>query len=217
MTPTTYFLLILLCAVSGAGRAEEASALGSAAWQQALAAKPEGDPAKGSALYDQFGCPACHGATGSPSNPAWPVLTGQRPLYLYKMLLDYRAGRVGGSDAATMSAMAKPLDETSMAHIAAWLGSLARPAPSAEAGTAPAILGGDRTRLMPPCEGCHGANAQGWDLQPALSGQHREFIAAALTRFKTGERANDINGGMGQFARKLSETEIRDLAGYFGR
>lgn len=69
----------------------------------------------------------------------WPVLAGQRPLYLYKMLLDFKAGRVGGGEAATMAAMASTLDAADMADIAAWLGGLPRPAPAHESTAPPAL------------------------------------------------------------------------------
>ena len=194
-----------------------AEALSEIAWQAAQLAKPEGDASLGQSLYEERGCAACHGAQGIPDNREWPVLAGQRSLYVYKMLLDYRDKRVGGTDAELMAGVAAGLSEQEMAHLAAWLGSLRRPSASGVTEVSPPILRGDRSRLIPPCEACHGANGQGWDLQPALAGQSRTFLSAVLLRFKNGERANDINGGMGQFARKLTDDEIRMLSIYYGR
>lgn len=133
------------------------------------------------------------------------------------MLLDFKAGRVGGGEAATMAAMASTLDAADMADIAAWLGGLPRPAPAHESTAPPALLRGDRTRLIPPCEACHGADGQGWEALPAITGQNRAYFVAALTRFKEGGRANDINHGMGMIARELTAAEIQALAGYFSR
>lgn len=194
-----------------------AEALGVPAWDAALAAKPQGDPDRGRQRYADGGCGGCHGEAGVAERREWPVLAGQRPLYLYKMLLDFKAGRVGGGEAATMAAMASTLDAADMADIAAWLGGLPRPAPAHESTAPPALLRGDRTRLIPPCEACHGADGQGWEALPAITGQNRAYFVAALTRFKEGGRANDINHGMGVVARELTAAEIQALAGYFSR
>jgi cytochrome c553 len=192
-------------------------ALTVAAWSRAAAAQPPGDPARGAQRYAEHGCGACHGPAGVADNPAWPVLAGQRPLYLYKTLLDFREGRMAGPDAAVMAPMAAGLDEAAIADLSAWLGGLPRPRASSAARQAPAVLGGDRERLVPPCEACHGANGQGWDVQPALSGQNEGYFARTLLAFKEGRRTNDINAGMAQIAQALSEAEIRALAEYFCR
>lgn len=193
-----------------------AEPLSVSAWQQAAAAKPAGDPIAGGKLYTEQGCAGCHGAAGIPDNRDWPVLLGQRPLYTYKMLLDYRANRVGGPEAALMAPMAAGLSDQAMADIAAWLAERPRP-PASRHSADPAILRGDRARLIPPCEACHGANGQGWDVQPALSGQNPGYFAAALHRFKSGQRGNDLNAGMAMIAKRLSEEEIRALADHYGR
>ena len=207
-------VLLLLFGLSDGVRAE---ALSETAWQQTLSAKPTGDATLGQSLYGERGCAGCHGAQGIPDNREWPVLAGQRPLYLYKMLLDYRDKRLGDASAAPMAGVAAGLSDEDMAHLAAWLGGLRRPAAPGISGGVPSIAKGDRSRLIPPCEACHGANGQGWDLQPAVSGQNRAYLSAVLYRFKTGERSNDINGGMAQFARKLNEDEIRQLSIFYGR
>jgi cytochrome c553 len=197
-----------------------ASALGNAltvsGWQGLLTAMPLGDAERGKALYEDRGCSGCHGTKGVADSPNWPVLAGQRPLYLYKMLLDYHDARVGGSEGPLMASVAAGLEPQESADLSAWLASLPRPRAS-DRSAPPAILRGDRTRLLPPCEACHGANGQGWDLQPVLTGQNRAYLEAVLTRFKRGERSNDINSGMGMIARRLTEEEIRALADFYGR
>ena len=212
----TIFIVFLLTSLSLFGDAH-AEALSETAWQAVQSGKPAGDATVGQSLYGDRGCAACHGVQGIPDNRDWPVLAGQRSLYLYKMLLDYRDKRVGGTDAGLMAGVAAGLTEQDMAHLAAWLGALRRPSAPGVSGVSPPITKGDRSRLIPPCEACHGANGQGWDLQPAIAGQSRTFLSAVLYRFKNGERANDINGGMGQFARKLTDDEIRMLSIYYGR
>lgn len=203
--------LVLVCANAYGAAMSEPD------WQAARAAKPAGDAAIGQSLYVGKGCAGCHGAQGVPDNKEWPVLAGQRPLYLYKMLLDYRDQRLNGPSASTMNGVAASLKEDEMAHLAAWLGGLRRPPAPGLSGTTPTIAKGDRSRLILPCEACHGSNGQGWDLQPAIAGQNRAYLAAVLLSFKNGERGNDINEGMSQFAGKLNEDEIRQLSVFYGR
>jgi cytochrome c553 len=50
----------------------------------------KGDAAAGKALARN--CAACHGETGIGSNPAWPMLAGQRAGYLVNALKAFRAG-----------------------------------------------------------------------------------------------------------------------------
>ncbi|QJD30643.1 c-type cytochrome [Methylococcus geothermalis] len=192
-----------------------AEALPLSEWRRELAAKPQGDAARGGALYAERGCAGCHGPDGMADDRPGPMLAGQRPLYLYKMLLDYQAGRMAGADAAIMASVVREPSRQDMADLAEWLGALLRPA-AAEA-PEPPIVRGDRKRLIPPCSACHGAHGQGWDLQPALRGQNRDYLVKALQRFKKGERSNDVNAGMSQFAVKLTDEEIRALADYYGR
>jgi cytochrome c553 len=213
MRQTFSCLISGLCLVAAATNAM-AEALPLSEWQRELAAKPQGDATRGGTLYAERGCAACHGPDGLADSRLAPVLAGQRPLYLYKMLLDYQAGRIAGTDAAIMAAVVRELSRPDMADLAEWLGVLPRPA-AADA-PEPAILRGDRKRLIPPCSACHGAHGQGWDLQPALQGQNRDYLAKTLQRFKSGERSNDVNAGMSQFAAKLTEEEIRALADHYG-
>jgi cytochrome c553 len=49
-----------------------------------------GDPAVGKALAKN--CAACHGETGVASNPAWPMLAGQKAGYLVNALKAFKAG-----------------------------------------------------------------------------------------------------------------------------
>ena len=64
------------------------------------------------------------------------------------------------------------------------------------------------------CGACHGENGDK-PLQPEyaiLAGQHRDYLAKALSDYKSGARKNAI---MGAQARPLTQAEIRDLAEWF--
>jgi cytochrome c553 len=63
------------------------------------------------------------------------------------------------------------------------------------------------------CAACHGADGNSQDpANPRLAGQHRDYIAKALSDYKSGARKNAIMNGM---AAGLSKQDIADLAAYF--
>ena len=62
------------------------------------------------------------------------------------------------------------------------------------------------------CAMCHGAEGRGRGEVPGLVGQRRDYIAASLRRYASGERPSGI---MGPPARRLSDTEIEALAVYY--
>lgn len=64
-----------------------------------------------------------------------------------------------------------------------------------------------------PCAACHGADGNGTNPQyPRLAGQYHDYLARALTEYKTGDRQNAIMGG---FSKTLSDADIDALARYY--
>ena len=82
--------------------------------------------------------------------------------------------------------------------------SMAHAKGSAEAGETKAAV----------CKGCHGEGGIKPILPeyPMIGGQHQDYIAAALTQYKSGKRKN---ASMNGFAAALSPQDIQDLAAYF--
>ena len=62
------------------------------------------------------------------------------------------------------------------------------------------------------CAGCHGANGEGINPNPALAGKSESEIVQALTEYKSGKRANPI---MKTFASPLSDEDMANVAAYF--
>lgn len=64
------------------------------------------------------------------------------------------------------------------------------------------------------CAACHGAegNKPSAPDQPILAGQHADYLAKALSEYKSGARSNPI---MKAFAGQLSNQEMEDLAAWF--
>jgi len=63
------------------------------------------------------------------------------------------------------------------------------------------------------CTACHGPDGRGTAPNyPVLAGQHAEYLAHALTQYRSGERKNAIMAG---FATNLSDDDIADLAAWY--
>jgi cytochrome c553 len=70
-------------------------------------------------------CASCHGSDGrSTVVPAYPKIGGQSAAYLVNALKAYRDGRRQGTYAAIMTEVAKPLSDTDISNLAAYVESL---------------------------------------------------------------------------------------------
>ncbi len=81
----------------------------------AAGGKAVGDADAGEALAKN--CSACHGETGIGSNPAWPILAGQKPGYLVNVLKAFRAGL---RKDPMMAGVSRGLSDTDIANLAAY-------------------------------------------------------------------------------------------------
>ena len=51
---------------------------------------------------------------------------------------------------------------------------------------------------------------------PDISGQHAAYLKSQLEMFKSGDRANDLNGMMRDIASKMTDEDIDVLSKYLG-
>ncbi|MFD2096009.1 c-type cytochrome [Corallincola platygyrae] len=169
-------------------------------------------------------CAACHGTDGNATVTIYPKIAGQHASYILKQLKEFKLGmQTGGKEGRydpVMGGMAMPLDETTMENLAAFYASQtmapgATPEDVIEVGEQ-LYRGGDPERGLPACLACHGPRGVGSSLAkfPAISAQHPEYTKAQLDKFKSGDRANDMNGMMRDIAMKLTDEEIEILAKY---
>ena len=175
----------------------------------ASAADPEAGKTKAAT------CAACHGVTGSSSNPMWPSLGGQHERYLVQQLQAFQSGL--RSD-PMMTPMAMGLSEQDMQDIAAYYAQQTPPTLTAEPDLLEAgerlYRGGNAATGVPACLACHGAEgagnaAAGW---PRIGGQHAEYLAKQLTAYRNGERKTGVI--MTDIAKRLSDEEILAVANY---
>ncbi len=176
-------------------------------------------------------CFACHGADGISPVPMFPNLAGQRPDYLYQELLRYKSG---SRPESPMTALVQPLEDADLRNLAVHYAGLESSAPAAAAAPAQDVLDrggtlfreGDPARGVPPCQGCHGADAKGHPLAdaeaaspyrayPLLYGQHAAYVATRLRDYRSGTLAHTSNDFiMTAVAQRLDDASIDALAAW---
>lgn len=175
------------------------------------------DVSRGRAKVQEV-CITCHGETGVSPSAEFPHLAGQSGAAIYKQLYDYRTGsRVH----PMMTDVAKELKEADIADVAAYYAGQPQrnPNPVTLAESPPAIVElvelGDPRRNIPPCASCHRAASGGPIETPVLAEQHAEYLIQQLNLYASGERRNDVYARMRLIASRLSQDEIKGLAGYY--
>lgn len=176
-------------------------------------------------------CFACHGADGISPVPMFPNLAGQRADYLYQELLRYKSG---SRPESAMTALVQPLEDADLRNLAVHYGGLATDLPAPAEAPAQEVLArggtlfreGDPARGVPPCQGCHGADAKGYPLAdagadspyrayPLLYGQHAAYVATRLRDYRSGALAHTSNDFiMTAVAQRLDDASIDALAAW---
>jgi cytochrome c553 len=172
-------------------------------------------------------CFACHGANGVSVAPTFPRLAGQRADYLYHRLVSFK--RADPKDpyysVSPMTPNVANLSDTDMRDLATYFSTQTPPMTAAAAapGKGEALfLGGDPARGIPPCQGCHGADAGGPSIStgqyaayPSLRGQYAPYLIARLTSFHKNlphDTTNDFI--MGGVAQTLDDESIQAIAAW---
>jgi cytochrome c553 len=174
-----------------------------------------GDPARGQQL--SAACAACHGADGNSVNPEWPKLAGQHADYIYKQLMDYKAGR---RENALMAGQVANLDEQDMRDLGAYYARQQMSPGTADESLAERgeriYRGGIPAAGVAACTACHGATGKGNPaaLFPMVGGQHAKYNADQLRYFRSAQRANDNGRMMRNLASKMSDADIQAVAEY---
>jgi len=162
---------------------------------------------KAQAIANQV-CASCHAGDGNSTAPANPKIAGQGADYLHKQLRDFKAvdGRKPLRESPIMNGMVANLSESDMKGLAAFYAGQALK-PSAAADKDLAALG---QKLWRGGDMANGVPAQ----YPRLAGQYAEYLAAQLTAFREGRRANDPNSMMRGVAARMTDRQIRAVAEY---
>lgn len=171
-------------------------------------------------------CAACHGPDGNSPTDMYPKIAGQHAGYIYKQLKEFKAGMTSGGkegrNNAVMGGMVAALSDQDMKDLAVFYASQ-----TMKSGTTPEDVvargqqlfrAGDMDRGIAACIACHGPRGVGHSLAnfPKISFQHPAYIKAQLESFRSGTRANDMNGMMRDIAKKLTDEDIEVLSKYLG-
>jgi cytochrome c553 len=180
-------------------------------------------------------CAACHGDNGVAVSPIAPNLAGQHADYMYWELVEYNGGAMAES---AMTPLAASLSDADMRDLAAYYASLPAGRMPVEEGTPPpdpAVLSrgeqlfttGDSAKGIPPCQGCHGADAKGyplaaqtdrngyapWAMFPALRGQNPIYLQARLTEFRDNKlHHSSTDFVMSNVGKRLDDGDITALS-----
>jgi cytochrome c553 len=172
-------------------------------------------------------CFACHGATGASVAPTFPRLAGQRADYLYQRLVSFKRAEPKDPyySLSPMRPIVANLSDADMRNLATYFSSQAPPATAAAplSGKGETLfLAGDPARGIPPCQGCHGADAGGsstrtgqYAAYPSLRGQYAPYLIARLTNFHNNlphDTSNDFI--MGSVAQPLDDESIQAIAAW---
>jgi cytochrome c553 len=169
-------------------------------------------------------CGACHGTDGNSAIAMNPKIAGQHANYLVKQLKEFKlASQTGGKEGrnnAVMNGMAAALSEQDILDLSAYFSS--QEATQGEAAEEAVVqgnklyVGGDLQRGITACIACHGPKGNGTSLSgfPDISGQHSDYIATQLKAFRSGERANSLNGMMADIAKRMTDKDIQAISSY---
>lgn len=171
-------------------------------------------------------CAACHGTDGNSLLTQYPKLAGQHAGYLEKQIKEFKLGMTSGGKQGrmdpVMGGMAMPLSDQDAADLAAYFSTL--PISDNTTSEESVELGqklyraGDAERGITACTACHGPRGNGTELSgfPKISGQHADYVKIQLEKFRSGDRANDMNAMMRNISAKLTDAEISALSQYVG-
>ncbi|TNC80956.1 MAG: cytochrome c4 [Oleiphilus sp.] len=163
-------------------------------------------------------CAACHGADGNSAAANFPKLAGQGEKYLLKQLIDIKTGT---RPVVEMTGLLDNSSEQDLKDMAAFYASQTISIGQANKELAEEgrtiYQAGIPAKNVAACTACHGPAGKGIALAgfPALGGQHADYTASQLKKFRSGERVNDGESRiMRSIAARLSDREIEAVSSY---
>lgn len=157
------------------------------------------DAAAGKATY--AACAGCHGTSGEGSQVVnAPRLAGLDATYVVRQTTYFQKGIRGAEDeqapGAAMAAVAKALDATAIANVAAYIETLETIAPKP-------TVSGDIAKgktLYAACAACHGADGAGNTAlnSPRLAGGSDWYLVRQLRNYKSGKRGAHKDDAIGK-------------------
>lgn len=201
-----------------------------------------GDAARGATRTEL--CSACHGDDGISIVPIYPDIAGQRADYMYWQLVKFKDAGFGGTVMAVAVEGLSDQDMKDLSLYYAGLPAAGSPPDPAEAADDtedpppppdPALLArgeqlymhGEPASGIPPCQGCHGADARGhpdaykadaagftpYAVYPALRGQRDAYLMTRIAEYQEGKHTSLTSDFvMGGAATHLDQASVEALA-----
>ena len=177
-----------------------------------------GDPQRGEQLAGI--CAACHGANGNSVVPEWPKIAGQHQDYAARQSILIREQ---ARNVPQMWPMVADLSDQDIWDLAAYFEQY-----EVSIGVADEELvehgrrlymGGSHSAGIASCAGCHGPSGEGIPGAhfPQLRGQHADYTADRLRRYRAGENNGDddpYSNIMVAVSRNLTDEDIEALASF---
>lgn len=179
----------------------------------------DGDAAAGQAKAAV--CAACHGVDGNSVDPQYPKIAGQHAEYIAQQLALFKSGK---RQNPIMLGFSMTLSDQDMLDLGAYFATQQPKPDLADEALVPIgqvlYRSGDAKRGIPACMACHGPSGRGnpESRYPAIGGQHAQYSADLLRRFRGGAVYGDEADAhakiMSQVAATLTDAEIEALASY---
>lgn len=218
--PIVHFAVVLLATLFAQSTAVAAG------WIDLRTVQPLHGDIQAGATRAAANCVACHRLGDAPVVPTFPIIGGQRAEYIASALHEYKLGNRPDSP---MTALAAQLSDADIANIAVYFAAQKHPLPApADVDAATLARGealylhGDPDKGVPPCQGCHGADATGpqgdspnllaW---PSLRSQNSAYVVQRLQGYRAGTLHDSSNDFIMQgVARTLDDGSIEAVAAY---
>ncbi|HYE38942.1 MAG TPA: cytochrome c4 [Ramlibacter sp.] len=170
------------------------------------------------------GCVTCHGQQGQgTANQYFPRIAGKPAAYLHRQLIAFRDL---DRRYAPMNYLVAYLTDDYLREVAEYFSKQHPPFNPPQPATVPAnvlergrtlVQNGDGSKQIPACIACHGASLTGMEPGiPGLVGLRPNYIAAQLTRWRTGERRAAAPDCMHRIATRLTESDIQGVSAWLG-
>ena len=155
-------------------------------------------------------CLDCHGEKGQSENENTPSLGAQQAPYALIQLYMFRE-KLRASE--IMNDMAKPLSDDDLRIFSDFIAKLPKPAPPAEAGDAARMQRGQEAAQQHRCNTCHNPDYSGKENVPRIGNQREDYLAKALTEYKSNARPG-YDASMADVMAPVKPEQIADLAYY---
>lgn len=157
-------------------------------------------------------CAPCHGDSGLSTMPGTPNLAGNADLFLQWQLVFFRNGR---RHSEVINPVASELSDEDIRNLGAYYASLAPNAETPSADPAANLsASGEAAVREHRCANCHTDDFGGKRAAARLARQREEYLAKALTDYRSGARPSTGVAAMTEAAATLSDDDILAIAHY---